>query len=177
MQIIVTSLHLNWNFHIRIDNQYAVLLPLGQFCEALRGCCISLGCHGNRPCHPFGWYWHISHHLQSVRNRKVINGRSNVRSSLWSERHFLWYIQNWVFSEYWESVSILLRSRWLTMCKTYFSASWGPDSCTRLAMSCKDSVRKVCKERRVVRYIAFPTICFKSFVYTPVTGWRWGRRS
>lgn len=33
----------------------------------------------------------------------------------------------------------------LTMCKTYFSASWGPDSCTRLAMSCKDSVRKVCR--------------------------------
>lgn len=35
----------------------------------------------------------------------------------------------------------------LTMCKTYFSASWGPDSCTRLAMSCKDSVRKVCGRR------------------------------
>lgn len=34
----------------------------------------------------------------------------------------------------------------LTMCKTYFSASWGPESCTRLAMSCKDSVRKVCRQ-------------------------------
>lgn len=43
----------------------------------------------------------------------------------------------------------------LTMCKTYFSASWGPDSCTRLAMSCKDSVRKVCrvqmKQKRILQ--------------------------
>lgn len=36
----------------------------------------------------------------------------------------------------------------LTMCKTYFSASCGPDSCTRLAMSCKDNVRKVCQVRK-----------------------------
>lgn len=31
----------------------------------------------------------------------------------------------------------------LTMCRTYFSASWGPDNCTRLAMSCNDRVKKV----------------------------------
>lgn len=37
---------------------------------------------------------------------------------------------------------------WLTMCNTYFSASCGPDSCTRLAMSCKDSVRKVCRKQK-----------------------------
>lgn len=36
----------------------------------------------------------------------------------------------------------------LTMCKTYFSASCGPESCTRLAMSCKDNVRKVCRHMR-----------------------------
>lgn len=31
----------------------------------------------------------------------------------------------------------------LTMCRTYFSASCGPDNCTRLAISCNDSVKKV----------------------------------
>lgn len=36
----------------------------------------------------------------------------------------------------------------LTMCNTYFSASCGPDSCTRLAMSCKESVRKVCRYQK-----------------------------
>lgn len=29
------------------------------------------------------------------------------------------------------------------MWRTYFSASWGPDSCTRLAMSCNDNVKNV----------------------------------
>lgn len=29
------------------------------------------------------------------------------------------------------------------MWRTYFSASWGPDNCTRLAMSCNDNVKNV----------------------------------
>lgn len=46
--------------------------------------------------------------------------------------------------------AVSLWSRFPTICRTYFSASWGPESWTRLAMSCKDNVKNVCqtKEQR-----------------------------
>lgn len=51
----------------------------------------------------------------------------------------------------------------LTMCNTYFSASWGPDSCTRLAMSCKESVRKVCRKQKTCSHeIKHTLVCFKT---------------
>lgn len=89
--------------------------------------------------------WHMSTcHGKTSKTVRKSTKMSTVVDAGWApfvllcifyHKHLL---QGQKYSDY-----FLKNSNTLTMCKTYFSASWGPDNCTRLAMSCNDSVKKV----------------------------------
>lgn len=158
--------------------------PLDLFCGALQGCCIFQGYHGNRPCRLSGWYLHKSLHPQSVKYEKHQQTLTANRIPSYVMYPVLCSVtQNHTWKTSWlfhgENVShhksIQWKVQWIlrgplteinelyvivrppTIWRTYFSASWGPESWTRLAMSCKDNVKNVCQPQEQI-YCCF---CFK----------------
>ena len=95
---------------------------------------------------PFGFLWIVHSWLplrfsltficpvSFVPNIASVSGLSILDCSL----GFLWVVHSWLPLHF-----FLMFIDLLTICKTYFSASLGPDSCTLFAISDRDNVRKV----------------------------------